>query len=120
MHHLLLFTSVMMGILRIHKMNYHHRPAVVFKNPNCNMHLGLVTTKPVFRVSDKVSHKLSQLRRLARKLKFHLFQKANNKDADQSAPLLFANTEDKFSCVKAHLLMCIQFLKFCCKCYCLL
>ena len=33
---------------------------------------------------------------------YDTFQKANNKGADQSAPLLFAHPEDRFSPVEAH------------------
>ena len=31
------------------------------------------------------------------------FQKLINKDADRSAPLLFANPEDRVSCVEVHI-----------------
>ena len=83
--------------------------------------MGLVTTKPVFRVSNKRdSNLLPPLQRLARKLKFNklqfrydTFQKANIKGTDQSAhrcagwseSLLFSNPEYSFSRLEA-LIIC--------------
>ena len=63
------------------------------------------------------SNQSPQLQLQARKLKFasskfryDSFQLANNKGADQtarSAPLLLANTEDRFSCVEAQVMAVI-------------
>ena len=78
-------------------------------------------SKSVFRVSDKTSLKpVSSAHRLARKLKFHLYQVKVSyfpkkqitkvltslpRRAGWSAPLLFANTEDRFSHFEAQVWM---------------
>ena len=75
-------------------------------------YLGLDMTKCVFGVSYKarlkpVSSATETSSKIAiliacSKFIFKTFQKANNKGADQSAPLLYANPEDRFSHFEAH------------------
>ena len=83
--------------------------------------LGLDATKPVFRVSNKArySNQSSQLQRIARKIeislvaslvmilsKMQITQALTSlcRCAGWSTPLLFANLEDRFSRIEAHLI----------------
>ena len=78
------------------------------------IYMGLAVRKPVFLVSDKVRLELvfSATETSQKNFLCANFQKSNNKGADQFVwmprlvlPLLFAYTKDRFSSVKAHIMI---------------